>query len=72
MRNIGNQRTNNKHDKTFKIVLELQAENARKMNINDFLRGNKIEENQAFEQFEFQYFWLHFAKGIINKLDLKC
>lgn len=30
-------------------VLELQAENARKMNINDFLRGNKIEVGNIFE-----------------------
>lgn len=30
-------------------VLELQAENARKMNINDFLRGNKIEIGNIFE-----------------------
>ena len=30
-------------------VLELQAENARKMNVNDFLRGNKIEAGNIFE-----------------------
>jgi len=30
-------------------VLELQAENARKMNINDFLRGNKIQAGSIFE-----------------------
>lgn len=30
-------------------VLEIQAENARKMNINDFLRGNNIEIGKKFE-----------------------
>ena len=29
-------------------VLEIQGENAKKMNINDFLRGNKLEVNQKF------------------------
>ena len=30
-------------------VLEIQGENAKKMNIQDFLRGNKIEVGQKFE-----------------------
>lgn len=30
-------------------VLEIQGENARKMNINDFLRGNKIKVGDKFE-----------------------
>ena len=30
-------------------VLELQGENARKMNIGDFLRGNHIEVGNMFE-----------------------
>ncbi len=30
-------------------VLEIQGENAKRMKINDFLRGNKIEEFQVFE-----------------------
>lgn len=30
-------------------VLEIQGENAKRMNVNDFLRGNKIEVNQKFE-----------------------
>lgn len=30
-------------------VLEIQGENAKKMNINDFLRGNKIEAGSVFE-----------------------
>ena len=30
-------------------VLEIQGENARKMNIHDFLRGNHIEEFGVFE-----------------------
>lgn len=30
-------------------VLEIQGENAKKMNINDFLRGNKIEAGSIFE-----------------------
>lgn len=30
-------------------VIEIQGENARKMNIGDFLRGNKIEIGQKFE-----------------------
>lgn len=30
-------------------VLEIQGENAKRMSINDFLRGNKIEEFQVFE-----------------------
>ena len=30
-------------------VLEIQGENAKKMNIQDFLRGNKIEEGSKFE-----------------------
>jgi methionyl-tRNA formyltransferase len=30
-------------------VLEIQGENAKKMNINDFLRGNSIEEHSVFE-----------------------
>ena len=30
-------------------VLEIQGENAKRMNINDFLRGNYIEEFQVFE-----------------------
>lgn len=30
-------------------VLELQGENAKKMNIQDYLRGNKIEKGQKFE-----------------------
>ena len=30
-------------------VLEIQGENAKRMGINDFLRGNHIEEFQVFE-----------------------
>mgnify|MGYP001624888585 CR=1 FL=1 len=30
-------------------VLEIQGENARKMNIQDFLRGNKINAGEIFE-----------------------
>ncbi len=30
-------------------VLEIQGENAKRMSINDFLRGNKIEEYEVFE-----------------------
>ena len=30
-------------------ILEIQGENAKRMNISDFLRGNKIEEFQVFE-----------------------
>ena len=30
-------------------VIEIQGENAKKMSINDFLRGNKIEVNEIFE-----------------------
>ncbi len=30
-------------------ILEIQGENSRKMNIGDFLRGNKIEEGSIFE-----------------------
>ena len=30
-------------------VIEIQGENAKKMNVNDFLRGNKIEIGQKFE-----------------------
>ena len=30
-------------------VLEIQAENAKRMNINDFLRGNNIEIGKKFE-----------------------
>ena len=30
-------------------VLEIQGENAKRMPIGDFLRGNKIEVNQKFE-----------------------
>ena len=30
-------------------ILEIQGENARKMPISDFLRGNKIEINSKFE-----------------------
>lgn len=30
-------------------VLEIQGENAKRMNINDFLRGNKINEFEVFE-----------------------
>ena len=30
-------------------VIEIQGENAKKMNIKDFLRGNKIEEGSKFE-----------------------
>lgn len=30
-------------------VLEIQGENAKKMNISDFLRGNKIQERDIFE-----------------------
>lgn len=30
-------------------VLEIQGENAKRMNIGDFLRGNKIEKNDIFE-----------------------
>lgn len=33
-------------------VLEIQGENARKMNILDFLRGNKIMENEKFNTIE--------------------
>lgn len=29
-------------------VIEIQGENAKKMNIKDFLRGNKIEQNEIF------------------------
>ena len=30
-------------------ILEIQGENAKKMSINDFLRGNQIDEFQIFE-----------------------
>ena len=30
-------------------VLEIQGENAKRMSINDFLRGNRIEEFEVFE-----------------------
>ena len=30
-------------------VLEIQGENAKKMSISDFLRGNKIEVGEKFE-----------------------
>lgn len=30
-------------------ILEIQAENSKKMNINDFLRGNKIENGEIFK-----------------------
>ena len=30
-------------------ILEIQGENAKRMPIQDFLRGNKIEENEVFE-----------------------
>lgn len=30
-------------------VLEIQGENSKKMSINDFLRGNKIEVGEIFE-----------------------
>ena len=30
-------------------VLEIQGENAKRMNTCDFLRGNKIEEGKRFE-----------------------
>ena len=30
-------------------VLEIQAENSKRMNVNDFLRGNNIEVGQKFE-----------------------
>ena len=30
-------------------IIEIQGENARRMNIGDFLRGNKINENEIFE-----------------------
>ena len=30
-------------------VLEIQAENAKKMNIGDFLRGNTLEVGKKFE-----------------------
>ena len=30
-------------------ILEIQGENARRMLIGDFLRGNKIEKNQLFD-----------------------
>ena len=33
----------------FLSILELQAENSKKLNILEFLRGNKIEENEKFE-----------------------
>ena len=31
-------------------VIEIQGENAKRMGICDFLRGNKIEEGKIFEQ----------------------
>lgn len=31
------------------LLLEIQAENAKKMNVQDFLRGNKIEVGEIFE-----------------------
>ena len=31
------------------LLLEVQAENAKKMNVQDFLRGNKIEVGEIFE-----------------------
>ena len=31
------------------LILELQAENAKKMSVQDFLRGNNIEVGQIFE-----------------------
>ena len=39
------------HLSYFKIlsVLEIQGENAKRMSINDFLRGNQINEFEAFE-----------------------
>ena len=30
-------------------IIEIQGENAKRMNANDFLRGNKIEIGQKFE-----------------------
>ena len=30
-------------------VIEIQGENAKKMNIKDFLRGNKLEINKIFK-----------------------
>ena len=30
-------------------ILEIQGENAKRMNIQDFLRGNKIEVGSIFE-----------------------
>lgn len=30
-------------------VIEIQGENARRMNINDFLRGNSIKIGEKFE-----------------------
>ena len=30
-------------------VLEIQGENAKRMDVCDFLRGNKIEEGKIFE-----------------------
>ena len=31
-------------------VLEVQGENAKRMNVCDFLRGNKIDEGSKFER----------------------
>ena len=31
------------------LLLEVQAENAKKMNVQDFLRGNKIEVGEILE-----------------------
>ena len=31
-------------------VIEVQAENAKRMNVCDFLRGNKIDEGSKFER----------------------
>lgn len=33
-------------------VIDVQGENAKRMNVCDFLRGNKIEEGNRFEEIE--------------------
>ena len=33
-------------------VLEIQGENSKRMNINDFLRGNKIDVGYIFEDLQ--------------------
>ena len=51
MRNIGNQRTNNKHDKTFKIVLENKEEVANLINrVIEFEKRIKAEELEKYNK----------------------